>query len=418
MGDLLQSSRRGGPKSREFTLMNKKSIAPLLCLLYGLSFTRHSVKRALLHRNVSVNCTSSVSILDVFKRGLMVLAVFWRRLTRFAGSVRAQLMVEIERNPLAMRQGAATIVCIAAAAVAMPLISHRAAEQRAGAEWAARSTSFQADLQRQLIRAEPNARVELTAYRTPDGLRARGTASLFAGADTHAMLVQAALRGPLAPLTSAPAAPPPARLVNARERGCLAQAIYYESRGETREGQTAVAEVVMNRVRSPAYPSTICAVVYQGSHRATGCQFSFTCDGSLHRTPRGRAWTDAQSIATQVMQGYARPVTQRATHYHTHAVNPVWSAGLVETTRIGSHVFYRFPNRSERATYQEALARRIGAGGTRRANAALMPEALEDPAPVEAAPPEDAALSIDNDAVATPAAEAPITTGATPEIAT
>ncbi len=332
-------------------------------------------------------------------------------------------MVEIERNPLAMRQGAATIVCIAAAAVAMPLISHRAAEQRAGAEWAARSTSFQAELQQQLIRGEPDARVELTAYRTQDGLRARGTASLFANGNTHAMLVQAALRGPLAPLTAAPAAPP-ARLVNARERGCLAQAIYYESRGESRLGQTAVAEVVMNRVRSPAYPNTICGVVYQGSHRTSGCQFSFTCDGSLHSTPRGRAWTEAQSIATQVVQGYARPVTQRATHYHTQAVNPVWSSGLVETTRIGSHVFYRFPNRSERATYQEALARRVGAGGARRANEEfiadeeLIPDAAEALAPVEAALPESAAPSATSDAAPAPNTETPITTGAAPEIAT
>ena len=329
-------------------------------------------------------------------------------------------MVEIERNPLAMRQGAATIVCIAAAAVAMPLISHRAAEQRAGAEWAARSTSFQTELRQQLIRGEPNARVELTAYRAPDGLRARGTASLFAGADTHAMLVQAALRGPLAPLTeAAPAAAPQARTINARERGCLAQAVYYESRGESREGQSAVAEVVMNRVRSPAYPNTICGVVYQGSHRVTGCQFSFTCDGSLNRSPRGRAWTEAQAVATQMMQGYLRPVTQRATHYHTHAVNPVWSAGLVETTRIGSHVFYRFPNRSERATYQEALAQRRGAGAAmQRPIETAVPEALEEAAPATEMLPENAAPISADAAIAAPDAEVSITNDAVAEIAT
>ncbi|MDX2276210.1 MAG: cell wall hydrolase [Hyphomonadaceae bacterium] len=327
-------------------------------------------------------------------------------------------MVEIERNPLAMRQGAATIVCIAAAAVAMPVISHRAAEQREGAEWAARSVSFQAELQNQLLRTEPTARVELTAYRTADGLRARGQASLFTnGADTHAMLVQAALRGPLAPLdTVAPRAPAAqsTQQVNARELGCLSQAIYYESRGESYEGQVAVAEVVMNRVRSPAYPNTICGVVYQGSHRVTGCQFSFTCDGSLRARPRGAAWTRAQEIASQVMQGYARPMTQRATHYHTVAVNPVWSSGLVETTRIGSHIFYRFPNRSERATYQAALATRLASASHGRRSDDLIPAAVDEAMEAEAALADTQLETNDAPALdakaASEAADAPIST--------
>jgi hypothetical protein len=362
----------------------------------------------------------------------MVLPDFWRRLTNLAGTVRAQLMVEIERNPLAMRQGAATIVCIAAAAVAMPVISHRAAEQREGAEWAARSVSFQAELQNQIFRTEPTARVELTAYRTNDGLRARGQASLFTnGADTHAMLVQAALRGPLAPLDSvvprAPAAPT-AQQLNARELGCLSQAIYYESRGESYDGQVAVAEVVMNRVRSPAYPNSICGVVYQGSHRTTGCQFSFTCDGSLRARPRGYAWTRSQEIASQVMQGYARPMTQRATHYHTVAVNPVWSSGLVETTRIGSHIFYRFPNRSERATYQAALDRRMaGSRHGRSGDDDLIPAAVDEAMDAEAAlsdaeattdvSAKPAEQSSDVGAASDTAADAPIST-ATDEVAT
>ncbi|HRO04484.1 MAG TPA: cell wall hydrolase, partial [Terricaulis sp.] len=105
----------------------------------------------------------------------------------------------------------------------------------------------------------------------------------------------------------------------------------------------------------------ICEVVYQGSTRVTGCQFTFTCDGSLGQRPRGRAWDRAQRVATAMMLGYHRPITQNATHYHTHEVNPVWNSGLVETTNIGSHVFYRFPNRAERATYQQALAERRAA---------------------------------------------------------
>lgn len=303
-------------------------------------------------------------------------------------------MVEIERNPLAVRQGAATIMCLAAAAVAMPVISHRAAEQRDGAEWAATSTAFQAELAHHL--SEPNARVELTAFRTDDGLRARGTASLFESPDARAMMLQAVLRGPSAPAEQTQPAEP---AIDARQHNCLSQAIYYEARGETQRGQIAVAEVIMNRVRSPAYPNSICGVVYQGSHRVTGCQFTFTCDGSLNRRPRGRAWSQAQRVATAVMMGYARPMTQNATHYHTTAVNPVWNSGLVQTTQIGVHVFYRFPNRSERAYYQEALARRRATTGySRRATDDLIPqadaaalEAVEEviDAPVEAGSADD-----------------------------
>lgn len=307
-------------------------------------------------------------------------------------------MVEIDKNPLAVRQGAATIMCLAAAAVAMPLISHRAAEQREGAEWAATSTAFQTQFEQNVL-AEPNARVELTAYHR-DGLRgARGTAPLFESPDARAMMLQAVLRGPS---TAVEPAAPTEPAIDARQHACLSQAIYYEARGETQRGQIAVAEVIMNRARSRAYPNSVCGVVYQGSHRATGCQFTFTCDGSLGQRPRGRAWDRAQRTATAVMMGYARPMTQGATHYHTTGVNPVWNSGLVQTTQIGVHVFYRFPNRSERAHYQEALARRRGAIGSRRSVEAadLIPEA--DAAAQEALEGET------TETVAPPAADEPI----------
>jgi hypothetical protein len=351
----------------------------------------------------------------------MILAIVWGRLATFAGTLRTQIMVEIEKNPLAVRQGAAAVACIAAAAVAMPVIAHRAAEQRDGAEWAARSNAFHAELQHSLVNGiEPNARIQLTAMRTNDGLRARGTASLFTdGTDTHAMLVQAALRGPLAPSGDAA---PVAQEVDPRQLNCLSQAVYYEARGESYRGQVAVAEVVVNRTRSRLYPSSICGVVYQGSHRTTGCQFTFTCDGSLAHRPRGRAWEQARHVATQVMLGYARPLTHRATHYHTNAINPIWSSGLVETAEIGSHVFYRFPNRAERPTVMAALSRRRAAAALARADrldedAALIPPAIEAAEGgegvvdglIDAAAPEAAAAD----------ADAPITTGAADgEIAT
>jgi spore germination cell wall hydrolase CwlJ-like protein len=301
-------------------------------------------------------------------------------------------------------------MCLAAAAVAMPVISHRAAEQRDGAEWAATSSAFAADFEQQMLDSDPSARIELTSLRTDDGLRARGQATLFENPDARAMMVQAVLRGPTNQAT--PPAAPAQQQIDARQQSCLAQAIYYEARGESQRGQIAVAEVIMNRVRSGYYPNSVCGVVYQGSHRSTGCQFTFTCDGSLNHQPRGRAWDRSQRVATAVMSGYTRPITQGATHYHTHTVNPVWNSGLVETTSIESHVFYRFPNRSERAFYQEALARRRGAMGSRRSVTAadeLIPEAddvalegVEGAVTEEAAPQAPAEAETDTTAAATP----------------
>jgi spore germination cell wall hydrolase CwlJ-like protein len=389
--------------------MNKKTIAPRAQVLYPPQASEQNIAGAKWYGLLQIIWRLLAPNLDSVKRGLMHLSLFWRRLAVFAGEIRTQVMVEIERNPLAVRQGAATIMCLAAAAVAMPLIAHRAAEQRDGAEWAATSTAFQAELQQQLASTEPNARVELTSFRTNDGLRARGSATLFESADARAMMVQAVLRGPSGAATPEQAAPAEPQ-IDARQHACLSQAIYYEARGEAQRGQVAVAEVIINRVRSNAYPNSICGVVFQGSHRSTGCQFTFTCDGSLGQRPRGRAWDRAQRVATAVMLGYTRPMTQGATHYHTHAVNPVWNSGLVETVNVGSHVFYRFPNRSERAYYQEALARRRGTGA-RRTTAAddLAPEGVEVDAVTDAATSE---AITDAPAEAAPVTDAPTDTEA------
>jgi hypothetical protein len=359
--------------------MTKMSIAPLAWLLYAAKASRQAVGEAKWLRLLRLYWRRAVPKLHSFKRGLMHLSLFWRRLSVLAGEIRTQVMVEIDRNPLAVRQGAATIMCIAAAAVAMPVISHRAAEQRDGAEWAATSSAFQAELEQHLLAGAEPSRIELTSFRTNDGLRARGSAPLFGSADARAMMLQAVLRGPSAPVEQTPAEPQ----IDARQHNCLSQAIYYEARGETQQGQVAVAEVVLNRVRSRAYPNSICGVVYQGSHLSTGCQFTFTCDGSINHRPRGRAWERAQRIASAVMLGYTRPVTNHATHYHTTAVNPVWNSGLVPTTQIGVHQFYRFPRGAERAEYQEALARRLSANRARR-SADLIPEADEAAAGIDA----------------------------------
>ncbi len=127
------------------------------------------------------------------------------------------------------------------------------------------------------------------------------------------------------------------------ELDCLAQAVYYEARSEGARGQMAVAEVVMNRSHDSRFPNTVCEVVYQGQYRSTGCQFTFTCDGSLRVKPRGEAWDRARAVALHVQLGLNKPVTNGATHYHTNYVDPYWSAGLVETNVVGTHIFYRFP---------------------------------------------------------------------------
>ncbi len=132
------------------------------------------------------------------------------------------------------------------------------------------------------------------------------------------------------------------------ERLCLAKAIYYEARSETLKGQKAVAEVILNRVRHASYPNTICKVIFQGSKRITGCQFSFTCDGSMKKEPYGEAWKQAQKIAVLALLGDIKPITYQATHYHTKNIHPKWSSKLIKTAIIGHHVFYRYPKRKAR----------------------------------------------------------------------
>lgn len=123
---------------------------------------------------------------------------------------------------------------------------------------------------------------------------------------------------------------------------CLTAAVYYEARSESEDGQRAVAQVVLNRVRHPAFPNSVCGVVYQGSNRSTGCQFSFTCDGSLaHARERG-AWDRARRIAEQALAGFVYEPVGLATHYHTTAIRPWWAAAMARAVTIGSHIFYRW----------------------------------------------------------------------------
>jgi hypothetical protein len=129
-----------------------------------------------------------------------------------------------------------------------------------------------------------------------------------------------------------------------RSQDCLAQAVYYEARSESEDGQRAVAQVVLNRVRHPAWPNSVCGVVYQGGLRpGGGCQFTFTCDGSLATRPYGPGWAQAQRIAVEALGGRTYAPIGLSTFYHANYVFPAWAPQLVKTATIGAHIFYQLP---------------------------------------------------------------------------
>ena len=121
---------------------------------------------------------------------------------------------------------------------------------------------------------------------------------------------------------------------------CLTEALYFEARGESLEGQIAVAEVILNRVDSPLYPRTVCGVVKQRG--GGGCQFSYVCNGRTKMREKGAADL-AGRIARAMLDGAPRILTDGATHFHTRAVRPSWSKRFPKTAAIGAHLFYRHP---------------------------------------------------------------------------
>jgi len=142
--------------------------------------------------------------------------------------------------------------------------------------------------------------------------------------------------------------------VPANAQRCLTQAIYYEAGYEPEAGKRAVAQVVLNRVRHPAYPNSVCGVVYQGSNQRV-CQFSFTCDGSLTRTPAAAAWSSASRIASEALAGRVEQSVGTATHYHADYVVPRWAYSLGKVRQLGTHIFYRFNGSLGRAGAFRAL---------------------------------------------------------------
>ncbi|MBT2187121.1 cell wall hydrolase [Sphingobium nicotianae] len=127
----------------------------------------------------------------------------------------------------------------------------------------------------------------------------------------------------------------------ARATDCLAAAMIYEA-GDDATGERAVGQVVLNRLRHPAFPKTVCGVVFQGQERTTGCQFTFTCDGAMARTPSTAAWERARGLASQMLAGDVYKPVGYSTHYHTDWVMPYWSSSLDKVTAVDTHLFFRW----------------------------------------------------------------------------
>ena len=231
-------------------------------------------------------------------------------------------------------------VCVVATALSATVNADRAAAEREAQQAIADEAELVADLASYLASETAAVRSALDAPRLKP---AKSTAAILNGDNALADFVDFDFTS----LTVAK--------LDGEERTCLAQAIYYEARSEPRIGQLAVADVVLNRVASPLYPGSICGVVFQGSTRRTGCQFSFSCDGSMQARLNQRKWKASEELAGAVLAGIRVPVSRRATHYHANYVDPYWAAKMTPTASIGTHKFYKFPSRRTIAAAPAAM---------------------------------------------------------------
>ncbi len=124
---------------------------------------------------------------------------------------------------------------------------------------------------------------------------------------------------------------------------CLAEALYFEARGETVRGQFAVAEVILNRVDSRDFPNSVCGVINQGTGQRFRCQFTYTCDGHAEVVNEPATFVRVAKVARAMLDGTERALTQGATYYHANWVSPRWARRFVKTASIGVHLFYRKP---------------------------------------------------------------------------
>ncbi|MBK8197099.1 MAG: cell wall hydrolase [Acidobacteria bacterium] len=258
-------------------------------------------------------------------------------------------MTDQEQREVFIR-GGMIAVCAVTASVSLPVISNQQASLRADAEYRAEAQRFAAYQDAGLAaRADANApalldtpwlrTVEYTLNRDPDSSMSR-----YAKRDRDGAALQTLASFRTEEVQRAESID--------SELMCMAQAVYYESAREPLEGQLAVAEVISNRMKDHRYPDTACGVVFQGATRTTGCQFTFTCDGAMKTKPKGENWERAKRIAAHVLMNLNEERTGGATHYHATYVDPIWNSGLVQTSQVGMHIFYRFPRGSEWASVE------------------------------------------------------------------
>jgi len=212
-------------------------------------------------------------------------------------------------------------------------------------------------------------------------------------------------------------------LDSARDLECLTQAVYYEARGESPQGQAAVAQVVMNRVRHPAFPKTVCGVVFQGASAGRGCQFSFACDGSMDDRREPGAWRRAEAVAAHALAGAVMAQVGKATHFHAVDMGAPWSQDMIRVAQVGMHVFYRFGHVSPAVIQasadgvQTAQSPSVAAPAAQPVLASLAPSSpvtAADQAHVAAPPAPAAAASPAAKAQAAPAASLQPTAGPAP----
>ena len=175
----------------------------------------------------------------------------------------------------------------------------------------------------------------------------------------------------------------------AQALNCLASAVYYEAGNQDENGERAVAQVVLNRVRHPAFPASVCGVVYQGSTKVTGCQFTFTCDGSLNRQPDPDGWRRAVRVANDALSGSVFAPVGWATHYHADYVVPTWASSMAKSAIVGAHIFYRWSGSwGQPAVFTQAYA------GHEPSAAALRIAALAAPHVAPATPQGEVAEAV------------------------
>ncbi|MBV9840245.1 MAG: cell wall hydrolase [Sphingomonadaceae bacterium] len=214
-------------------------------------------------------------------------------------------------------------VLIVALGLASALLLHR---PQAGVHRAPAAVRVQRLPAAPPVRAAPPVELKLFAPVSPTDARALNDRVPF-------------VAGPVKPAPPFKFAGPP--VDRAAAETCLAAAAYYEA-GDDAEGEQAVAQVVLNRLRHPAFPKTVCGVVFEGAERRSGCQFTFTCDGALARRPSEAAWNRARDVADRALSGYVDKPVGTATHYHAAYVVPYWKASLDKLAAVAGQIYYRW----------------------------------------------------------------------------